>query len=130
LVPGTKLSFTIKAERLVYQEQQRIREESERIIREQKEEQQRIIREQQQRIEKEKSDFKDLYQQAKRWQRAKFIREYLNSFEKNAFEKGVLTDEVQSWINWANDKAEWYYPLVNKADKLLNHLNINTLFDL
>jgi hypothetical protein len=98
--------------------------------RRQREEQERIIREQQQRIEKERSDFKDFYQQAKRLQRARFMREYLIAYEQNAVEKGVLTDEAQNWIRWAREKADWYDPLVNKADDLLNQMNINKLLDL
>jgi len=82
--------------------------------RKRKEEQERIVREQQQRLEKEKSDFKDLYQQAKRWQRARFMREYINAYEKNAAEKGGLTDEVSEWISWAIEKVDWYDPLINK----------------
>jgi len=95
-----------------------------------REEKERIVREQQQRIEKEKSDFKDLYQQAKRWQRARFMREYLIAYEQYAVEKGVLTDEAQNWIRWAREKADWYDPLVNKADDLLNQMNINKLLEL
>jgi len=94
-----------------------------------REEKERLVREQQQLIEKEKSDFKDLYQQAKRWQRARFMREYLIVYEQNAVEKGVLTDEAQNWIRWAREKADWYDPLVNKTDDLLNQMNINKLLD-
>jgi hypothetical protein len=71
-----------------------------------REEQERIIREREERIEKERSDFKDLYQQAKRWQRARFMREYINAYEQNAIEKGSLTDEIHKWISWARDKVD------------------------
>lgn len=84
-----------------------------------REEKERIIREQQQRIEKEKAAFKDLYQQAKRWQRARFMRDYINAYEQDAAEKGGLTDEVQYWIGWAWDKVDWYDPLIKKKDELL-----------
>jgi hypothetical protein len=40
-----------------------------------------------------------------------------------------LSEELQNWIIWANDKADWYDPLVNKADAWLNHLNINKILD-
>jgi len=108
----------IKAQHLIWEEEQRIQDERERVI-----------REQQQRIEKEKSDFKDLYQQAKRWQRARFMREYLIAYEQDAVEKGGLTAEVKKWLECAGAKIDWYDPLVNKADALLNHLNINKLLD-
>lgn len=95
--------------------------------RRQREEKERIIREQQQRIEKEKSDFKDLYQQAKRWQQAKFIRDYLNAFERDAAEKGGLTDEIKSWIQWGRNKLSWFDPLVNREDELLSNLQKDKL---
>jgi len=88
--------------------------------RRQREEKERIIREQQQRIEKEKSDFKDLYHQAKRWQQAKFIREYLTAYEQDAVQKVGLTDEIKSWLTWARDKVSWFDPLVNGNDSLLD----------
>jgi hypothetical protein len=94
-----------------------------------REEQERIIREQRERIEKEKAAFDDLYQQAKRWQRSRFIREYLNAYEQNAIEKGGLTDEVKNWLLFSRDKVDCYDPLVNKPDALLNHLNINKVLD-
>lgn len=110
------------AEILVYLESEAIRIKQEKVKaaeeRQVWEEKERIIREQQQRIEKEKSDFKDLYQQTKRWQRARFMREYLIAYEQNAKEKGGLSDEVQNWIGWARDKVDWYDPFVNKEDKL------------
>ncbi len=85
-----------------------------------REEQERIIREQQQRIEKERSNFKDLYQQAKRWQRARFMREYIKAVEDNAHEKGSLTVEIQNWLIWARAKADWYDPLVKSDDAILS----------
>lgn len=84
-----------------------------------REEKERVMHVQQQRIEKEKSDFKDLYKQAKRWQRARFMREYINAYEQNAIEKGGLTNEINRWIGWAKDKLDWYDPLINKEDDLL-----------
>jgi len=104
-----------------WKEHHRINEE-ERLKRE---EQERIIHEQQQRIEKERSEFKDLYQQAKRWQRARFMREYINAFEQNAVEKGRLTNEIQLWIKWARDKVDWYDPLVGKVDDWLTLKGLN-----
>lgn len=109
----------IRAERLIYEEQERNRREEARVIREQREEKERIIREQQQRIEKEKSDFNDLFQQAERWQRARFMREYLIAYEQDAVEKGYLTDEEKKWLKWASDKLEWFDPLINRDDMLL-----------
>ncbi|MBL7138246.1 MAG: hypothetical protein ISS17_05695 [Bacteroidales bacterium] len=110
------------AEILARLETEAQREKDERIRRDEWhnkwEEEKRIEQEHQQRIEKEKSDFKDLYQQAKLWQRARFIREYISAVEANAIEKGGLTDEIQNWLKWARDKVDWYDPLINKEDSL------------
>jgi len=88
-------------------EYHRINEEEQR----KREEQKRTIRAQQQLIEKERSDFQDLYKQAKRWQRARFMRDYIKAVEQNAVEKGGITDEVQNWLDWANNKVDSYDPL-------------------
>jgi len=84
-----------------------------------REEKERIIREQQKRIKKEKTAFKDLYQQAKRWQRARFMREYLQAFEQNAIEKGGLTDDLQKRLGLVKQKVDEYDPLVNSKDLFL-----------
>jgi hypothetical protein len=93
------ISF-LKENRRINQEEQRKREE-----------QKSAIFAQQQLIEKERSDFQDLYKQAKRWQRARFMRDYIKAVEQNAVEKGGITDEVQNWLDWANNKVDWYDPL-------------------
>ncbi|MEI6062629.1 MAG: hypothetical protein WCR72_18140 [Bacteroidota bacterium] len=109
----------IKAERLIYQEQQRIIEEQKAIERKLREEQERLVREEKERIEKERSDFQDLYKQSKRWHRARIMRDYIKAVEEKAVEKSGLTDEVQSWLRWANDKVDWYDPLVNNEKHLI-----------
>lgn len=92
-----------------------------------REEKERIIREQRERVEKEKADFKDLYQQAKRWQRARFIRDYVSTVEADAIEKGVLTDDIQNWLKWALDKVDWYDPLINREDELLGFFEVKPI---
>jgi hypothetical protein len=79
-----------------------------------REQKERIIREHQERIENEKKAFKDLYKQAKRWDRAKFLREYIKAFEQNAIEKGELTDELRDWIGAAKQRVNDYDPLLRK----------------
>ena len=106
-----------KIESIIFYWQENHRKNEEARLK--REEQERIIREHRERVEKEKSDFKNLYQQAKRWQRARFMREYLIAYEQNAVEKGGLTDEVRVWIKWAKDKADWYDPLINTEDEIL-----------
>jgi hypothetical protein len=102
---------------LYWQENHRINEEQKR----KREEQERIIREQRQRIEKEKSDFKDLYQQAKRWQRVTFLRQYLDVVEERMRKEGRANDKFVQWMEWARAKTDWYDPLVNREDELLGY---------
>jgi hypothetical protein len=88
-----------------------------------KDEKERIIRKQQKRIEKELSYFKNLYKQAKRWQRARFLRDYINAVQENAIKKNALTDELQNWLNKAIDKVDWYDPLINKEDEIMQNFD-------
>lgn len=92
------------------------------LRKQEREEKERIIREQQQRIEKEKSDFKDLYQQAKRWKRARYIRDYIKAIKDRALEQNELTEDLQNWINWASKKVDLYDPFVKKGASQLNKL--------
>lgn len=101
-----------KDQRAVYAEERRIREEKER-----KE------MEFQERLEKEAADFKNLYYMAKRWQRARFMREYLDALKHDAFAKDMVTDDLLSWLLRADEKIDWYDPMVNKPDKLLDYFD-------
>lgn len=78
-----------------------------------------IIQEQEKRIEKERSDFKYLYEQAKRWERARLMRNYIAAVEANAIEKKELSIELQKWVIWSREKVDWYDPLVNGTDDIL-----------
>jgi hypothetical protein len=105
-----------KAERLVQEELSKIREAKERI----KKDKLALI-------EKDRLDFKDLYKQAKRWQRARLLRDYITAVEHNAIESRGLTEDIQDWVNWAKNKVDWYDPLINKNDELQNDIDKNTL---
>ncbi len=48
------------------------------------------------------------------------IRNYINAVEKNAIDQNNLTIELKNWISWAKEKTDWYDPLINKYDELLN----------
>lgn len=70
---------------------------------------------------------KNLYIQAKRWQRARFIRDYLIAFKENAVQQDQLSDDLSNWLQWANDKVDWYDPLINRQDKLLDFFDKDNL---
>jgi hypothetical protein len=48
------------------------------------------------------------------------MRNYIKQIEDNAIMKEDLTEELSNWIKWASDKANWYDPLINGEDELLN----------
>ncbi len=82
-------------------------------------EEERIIREQEERIEKERSDFKNLYEQAKRWERARLMRNYISAVQTDAIAKNGLTEELQNWLKWARENVDLYDPLINRTDDIL-----------
>ncbi len=87
------------------------------------EEQQRIQKELQERKDKELADFIDLFNQALRLNQANFIREYVKTVESEALKNGEISDDLKQWLEWANQKIDWYDPLINKQDPLLDDTN-------
>lgn len=77
--------------------------------------------------EKELSKFKHTFKLSKRYQEAIELRNYINTFEKNALENNSLTDEKQNWIQWARKKADWYDPFIDAEDDLLGEVEKDTL---
>ncbi len=90
----------LKKDRLYYEEQRRKRKAQEKLEEERR-----------QQIEEEIAAFKDLYGQAQRLEKARFMRNYINAVEKDAKHKGKLSDEKKSWITWARKRVDWYDPL-------------------
>lgn len=107
--------FESEAERI---KQWRIEIERDRKIAEEKRRIENEIREQK---EKESKKFKNLFLSATRLHQANIMRSYIRTVEANAIEKQQLTSELQDWIDWAIKKADWYDPLVNGEDPLLNN---------
>jgi hypothetical protein len=98
--------------------------ELERIKREEEQklllEKQLIEKEIRKRKKKELRAFKELFVQANRFHQANILRYYLQTVEANAIESGVISDEMQSWLVWARQKVEWFDPLINREDSILN----------
>jgi|ERR1035437_92561 hypothetical protein len=112
-------------------EEQRISE----LARIKREEEQKILLEEQlieKEIRKQKKKeyraFKELFIQASRLHQANILRDYIQTVEANAIRSGNITDEMQSWINWAKRKVEWYDPLINREDPLLDDNYKTNLF--
>ncbi len=83
-------------------------------------EEQRIEKEIRKRKKKEFRAFKELFIQASQLHQANILRDYIQTVEANAIRSGNNTDEMQGWIIWAIQKVEWYDPLINREDSLLN----------
>jgi len=83
--------------------------------------------EQQARKEEELHKFKDLVQQAKRWHEAQLLRAYIAAEATQAGDSPSISPERKEWLAWAGQKADWYDPLINRPDELLDEVDKKTL---
>lgn len=90
-----------------------------RISQIKREEEEKIRKEYEARKELEFDKTKELFKAAEYHNKAKMIREYIDSIEIQATNKQNLTPELEEWLKWAKDKVDWFDPLVNKEDSLL-----------
>jgi len=99
----------------------------ERIEREKRwkiqEEKERIAKELQERKEKELKDFKDLFKDSARHDRAEMIRSYADKLEKYSITRNELTPEIKEKIQWIKRKADWYDPFIEADDELLQDVD-------
>ena len=72
----------------------------------------RIEHELQQKREKEIADFKQLLDDAERWQKSQTTRLYLDMIETRAFSNGHISEELKSWLSWARNRIDGYDPLL------------------
>ena len=100
------------------------REEELKIL----QERQLIENEIKKRIENEASAFKELFVQASRLHQANILRDYIQTVEANAIRSGNISEELNNLILWAKQKVEWYDPLINREDSLLNEKYKISLF--
>ena len=98
----------IRIERIKREEEQRKREE---------EQLQRELLEQ--RTKEEKSKTEELMNKAADWHKANQIREYIKFIELKNSDK----EEIEEWMKWAYEKADWLDPLVARNDPLLGIRN-------
>lgn len=85
-----------------------------------RQEQQRIEQEARDRKNKELSDFKSLYILANRLNQSRIMRDYLSLIEVIAQNSGKETAEFRQWLEWAQQKIDWYDPLINRVDYTFN----------
>lgn len=72
------------------------------------------------RVEDEVQKFKELLTTSEKYSKAQLIRQYVEAEKQKAIKENYLTNEKQEWIDWANDKADWYDPMINKPDDILD----------
>jgi hypothetical protein len=72
-------------------------------------------------------EFKGLFKKANRWHQAEIFRKYIAEVEKKARKNNSLTVDVISWLEWANNKVEWYDPFTEKEDETFEKVNRDTL---
>jgi hypothetical protein len=91
---------------------------------------QKIRKDYEARKELEFNNTKDLFKEAEYHNKAKIIRDYIDSIEHQATKKNNLTTELKEWLQWAKDKVDWFDPLVNKEDNLLTEKDKEELISL
>ena len=83
-------------------------------------EKEKLRKEYQAKRDKELISTKDLFKLAEYHNKANIIRDYISRIEKQEPNINENPTDLKEWIKWANDKADWLDPLINKNDALLN----------
>ncbi len=73
-----------------------------------------------QRLEEEKEAFEELESGANNFERSRRILAYVLAVERQAQDSGSMTSELESWIAWAKQKAEWLNPVNEISDLILD----------
>ncbi|MFE8070145.1 hypothetical protein QQM79_03720 [Marinobacteraceae bacterium S3BR75-40.1] len=68
----------------------------------------------------EQLKFDQLEADATNWRRAKELRGYIRAVQDRAKQEQTMTDELQSWIDWASLKADWLDPTIHLSDAILD----------
>ena len=96
-------------------------EEQSRIANLKREEEQKRKAEIKKRRDEEVEKFNRLVKLSEQYNKTLMIRQYIEAVKQKAINSNNLTPETQEWINWANDKADWIDPLINKPDEILDN---------
>jgi len=67
----------------------------------------------------ELEQFKKLINHANYWKQAQIIREYLITMHQ----MNIRSSKTKTWLKWANKKLEWFDPLVQGSDDVLDDLD-------
>lgn len=77
--------------------------------------------------EKQLEDFKTLIRNSRKHREVIMIREYIVAVEEKAKASGELTEELNNWIQWAQNKTDWYDPFLDHSDHDLDGVDKETL---
>jgi hypothetical protein len=77
--------------------------------------------------DRELENFEKLFQTATRWHKSQYIRNYIKEFKEFNNKQNTLDTEKEEWIKWAEEKADWYDPFIEKKVKLLKDIDRETL---
>jgi hypothetical protein len=86
----------------------------------QREEEEKIRKEFEARKQKELSKTRKFFSDAEKFDKATIYRNFIKATEQKAITEKNLTEELKDWLKWANDKANWFDPFINREDELLN----------
>ncbi|ESU19170.1 hypothetical protein FCR2A7T_25930 [Flavobacterium cauense R2A-7] len=84
------------------------------------EEEKKIRKEFEARRDKEFARTKKLFSDSEKFNKATIYRNYIKATEEKAIAENNLTDDLKSWLKWANNKVDWFDPFINREDELLN----------
>lgn len=71
--------------------------------------------------------FIELKTNAELWEKAVLMRNYLIALENTVKAEGRFDTDMQAYLSWAREKADWYDPLVEIDDDLLKSVDKITL---
>lgn len=105
----------------IYAQEKKKQQEASRLWRQQYDAEIKRKEEIKKRKEEEVAKFNKLITLSEQYNKSQLIRQYIQAEYQKAIETETLTPELQEWLNWANDKADWYDPTINKRDNILDN---------
>ncbi|SDQ23585.1 hypothetical protein [Flagellimonas zhangzhouensis] len=92
-------------------------------------EEQKIKQELQDRKDKELQSLKSLFKDMKRHEMTVRLRSYVQEFKNHKESNGELTEDLLLWLEWANEKIEWFDPMIEREVPLLEDVERNSLVE-
>jgi hypothetical protein len=104
----------------IYAEDEKKRKEESRISNLKYEEEKQSLDDIKKRRNEEITKFNRLVDLSEQYNKTLLIRQYIEAERQKSISEECLTIEKQEWLKWANDKADWLDPLINKMDEILD----------